>query len=300
MPATVRTAEFNLLLDGANPCRYFTIMMLEDHTGDIVRKARQGANVPAEAAAQAAGLSVVELTDLEQTGQCKRKPDFISLGKVLGLQGSHLADIANGWLPAAVDLSQWRELRQIDTTQGGNTVNCYLAWDEVTREAILIDTGWEAEAVRAIVQKEKLDLRHLFITHNHHDHVAAIDGLKTLYPKLRLHSSAKNISPEQRNRPNDCISVGSLRITHRETPGHSEDGVVYIIGGFPEDAPLVAVCGDTVFAGSMSRGFQSFDLLRQKIKEQILTLPPSTLLCPGHGPLTTIAEELGHNPFFSA
>lgn len=274
-------------------------MMLEDHTGDIIRKARQGANVPAEAAAKAAGISVVELTDLEQTGHFKTRPDFLALGSLLGVKGSSLAAIADGWLPPSVDLSLWRELRQIDTTQGGNTVNCYLAWDEVTREAILFDTGWDAEPVRAIIQKEKLDLRHLFITHNHHDHIAAVEALKALYPKLRLHSSAKNISPEQRNRANDCISIGSLRVTHRETPGHSEDGVVYIIGGFPEDAPLVAICGDTVFAGSMGRGFQSADLLRQKIREQIMTLPLTTLLCPGHGPLTTVAEELAHNPFFS-
>ena len=144
-----------------------------------------------------------------------------------------------------------------------------------------------------------LDVRHLFITHNHHDHVAALDALREAFPKIRLHASAKNTTPEHRNRPNDCVSLGSLRITHRETPGHSEDGVTYIVGGFPEDAPLVAVVGDAVFAGSMGRGFQSAELLRQKVREQILSLPPNTLLCPGHGPLTTVAEELAHNPFFS-
>ena len=274
-------------------------MMLEDHTGDIIRKARQAANVPAEAAAKAAGLSVVELTDFEQTGQVKTRPNFGDLGSLLGLQGSRLAAITDGWLPAGVDLSGWRELRQIATTQGGNTVNCYLAWDEVTREAMLFDTGWEAGPVLAITRKEALDVRHLFITHNHHDHVAALDALREAFPKIRLHASAKNTTPEHRNRPNDCVSLGSLRITHRETPGHSEDGVTYIVGGFPEDAPLVAVVGDAVFAGSMGRGFQSAELLRQKVREQILSLPPNTLLCPGHGPLTTVAEELAHNPFFS-
>ena len=48
----------------------------------------------------------------------------------------------------------------------------------------------------------------------------------------------------------------------------------------------------------MGRGFQSWDLARQKVREQILSLPPDTLLCPGHGPLTTVAEEKSHNPFF--
>jgi len=89
-----------------------------------------------------------------------------------------------------------------------------------------------------------------------------------------------------------------LRITNRETPGHTEDGVTYIIGNWPEDAPHVAIIGDTIFSGSMAKGKQSTDLLKQKVREQIFTLPEETLLCPGHGPLTTVALEKAHNPFF--
>ena len=48
----------------------------------------------------------------------------------------------------------------------------------------------------------------------------------------------------------------------------------------------------------MGTGFQSWDLAKQKVKEQIFTLPPDTLICSGHGPLTTVAEEKAHNPFF--
>ena len=60
----------------------------------------------------------------------------------------------------------------------------------------------------------------------------------------------------------------------------------------------VEFVGDSIFAGSMGRGNQSWELARQKVREQILTLPPDTLVCPGHGPLTTVAEEKEHNPFF--
>ena len=56
--------------------------------------------------------------------------------------------------------------------------------------------------------------------------------------------------------------------------------------------------GDAVFAGSMASGFLSADLLHRKIREEILSLSPDTLLCPGHGPVTTVAEERAHNPFF--
>jgi glyoxylase-like metal-dependent hydrolase (beta-lactamase superfamily II) len=61
----------------------------------------------------------------------------------------------------------------------------------------------------------------------------------------------------------------------------------------------VALIGDTIFAGSLATGFVSTALLQQKVRDQIFSLPPETLLCPGHGPLTTVAEEKAHNPFFS-
>ncbi len=92
--------------------------------------------------------------------------------------------------------------------------------------------------------------------------------------------------------------LGSLRIKHRETPDHAEDDVTCLIGNCPADAPQVAVVGDALIAGSIGRGNQSWDLARQRVREQILTLPLDALLCPGHGPLTTVAEEQTPNPFF--
>ena len=96
----------------------------------------------------------------------------------------------------------------------------------------------------------ELQLRHLFITHGHPDHVACLGALREKFPKAILHMDAKDALPQHKNRRNDCIHVGSLRVTNRPTPGHADDGVTYIIGNFPEDAPHVAVVGDAMFAGS--------------------------------------------------
>jgi glyoxylase-like metal-dependent hydrolase (beta-lactamase superfamily II) len=123
--------------------------------------------------------------------------------------------------------------------------------------------------------------------------------LRERFPKLHLHTNNKNAPPQHRNRANDFIQLGSLRITNRDTPGHAEDGVIYLIGNWPEDAPHVAIIGDTIFAGSLATGFVSTELLKQSVREKIFSLPPETLLCPGHGPLTTVALEKSHNPFFS-
>jgi len=274
-------------------------MNLEDHLGDILRKARAHAGVALEATAAAAGLTPPELAALEESGLSEKAINYALLGSLLELDPAKLRGIAEGWRPPAMDLGTWRELRVITTAGLGMSVNAYLVWDEVTREAALFDTGFDAAPIVTLIEQHGLTLRHLFITHSHADHVAAVPAIRERFPKIRLHSSAKTAPVDQRNRPHECLQLGSLRITHRDTPGHAEDGVTYVIGTWPEDAPHVAVVGDALFAGSMGKAPGQAALARQKARESILSLPPATLLCPGHGPLTTVAEERAHNPFFA-
>lgn len=274
-------------------------MTLIDPLGDIIRKARSAAGVTLEAAARAAGISPADLETLERTGQMPNRINLMALAPVIGLSAEKLQRIASGWLPQPRDLSLWRELRVITTSRDGLVVNCYLVWDEVSREGALFDTGWDAAPIFETLQENGVQLRHLFITHMHDDHVAAMGALREKFPQLRLHSNSKNAPPQHRNRANDFISLGSLRITNRDTPGHAEDGVSYVIGNWPEDAPHVAVIGDTIFAGTLATGHQSWELLRQKVRDQLFSLPPETLLCPGHGPLTSVIEERTNNPFFT-
>ena len=273
-------------------------MNLEDHLGDIIRKARGMSKVSPETAARAAGATVEDLEKLEESGRTDKKLNYVALAQAIGLDGPKLEAIAKGWLPSEKDTSTWREFRCFSSEGNGMAVNNYLIWDEVSREAALFDTGWYAQPVEKLITENQVQLRHIFITHTHEDHIAALADVRKAFPKARLHSSSKNAAVDQRNRANDFIHLGSLRITNRDTPGHAEDGITYIIGTWPEDAPHVAIVGDTIFSGSMGTGFQSWDLAKQKIRDQIFTLPPDTLLCAGHGPFTTVAEEKAHNPFF--
>jgi glyoxylase-like metal-dependent hydrolase (beta-lactamase superfamily II) len=273
-------------------------MNLEDHVGDIIRKARAMNSVSASVAAGAAGISETGLSALEETGKITAEINFSKLAPLIGLNPQKLEAIASGWLPAQTDLSLWREIRVFTTAGEGLTVNCYLVWDEVQREAALFDTGLDAKPILDTIAAEQLQLRHIFITHSHWDHVEALPKIREAWPKARLHSGSKNAPVDQRNKTAEIVHLGGLRVTHRETPGHAEDGVTYIVGNWQEDAPHVAFVGDAIFAGSIGRGNQSWELARKKVREQILSLPPATLLCPGHGPLTTVAEEKEHNPFF--
>jgi hydroxyacylglutathione hydrolase len=272
-------------------------MNLEDHVGDVLAKARSASGLAVREAAAAAGLAEAAYEQLEGTGRCEGRPDYGRLGALLKLDGGKLAGLAAGWTPPELDVGLWRELRRIVTGDGGFTVNCYLAWDEVTRDAALFDTGLAEGPVFEWLDRESLVLRHIFITHSHYDHVEALGAIRTRFPKARVHTSSKNAPVDQRNRPTDFIHLGSLRITNRATPGHAEDGVTYVIGNWPEDAPSVAVVGDAIFAGSMGKAGAQLELARDKVMSQILSLPAETLICPGHGPVTTVGAERAHNPF---
>jgi glyoxylase-like metal-dependent hydrolase (beta-lactamase superfamily II) len=266
--------------------------------GDILRKARTSTHTEAAAAAQAAGLPLADYERMEETGRPAPGCRLEDLATRLSLDGAKLRRIADGWLPQPMATAGWCELRVITTEGDGMAVHAYLVWDEVTREAAVFDTGFDATPILALIDGHGLQLRHVFITHSHADHVAGLAGLRARFPKARIHTNSRNAPVEQRIRPNDFIMLGSLRIPNRDTPGHAEDGVTYIVGNWPEDAPHVAIVGDALFAGSIGGARDQLDLARSKVREQIFSLPAETLVCPGHGPLTTVGEEKANNPWF--
>jgi glyoxylase-like metal-dependent hydrolase (beta-lactamase superfamily II) len=273
-------------------------MQLEDHLGDVLRKARKMSDVAAPAAAAAAGLTESELAALEKSGQSAKPVDFLALGQLLGLHPQKLRHFAEGWRPAPQNLNRWQELRMFATTAEDLTVNAFLVWDKAAREAALFDTGVDAGPVLACLASGGLKLAHIFITHSHWDHVETLPQIRKAFPAAQLHVGSPAAPQSQRLAPGEIFTCGQISISFRETPGHAEDGVTYLINGWPGKVPTVAVVGDTILAGSMCNGNGQWTLARQKIREEILSLSPETLLCPGHGPVTTVGEERKHNPFF--
>ena len=255
-------------------------------------------SVSTTAAACAAGISECELAAIEASGIVPAKINFLALAEIIGLHPQKLAAIASGWLPSFKHLTVWRELRMFSSKSDELTVNCYLVWDPPTRTAALFDTGLDARPVLETIAAEGLVLNHIFITHSHWDHVEALPAIRAAFSGAQLHSSSPNAPARQRNRPDEIIRLGELCIAHRATPGHAVDGVTYLVSHWPQSAPMVALVGDAIFAGSIGRGNQSWEIARRKVREEILSLPLDTLICPGHGPMTTVDEEIESNPFF--
>jgi len=264
---------------------------LEDNFGDILGKAQRGLKLSDDQLAKRAGVSLSDL-GRAQSGECDEKV-IRKLASALHLQAAALIKSANrAWAPNPITLPG---LVQFNTAYHDMTVNCYLAWDTKTREAAVFDTGADCGPVLQFVKANQLALKLILLTHTHSDHVADLARLKreTGAPahvcQLEAIEGAEPFSEGQ------SFQAGGLRIGTRLTSGHSAGGITYVITGL---ARPVAVVGDAIFAGSMGGGMVSYADAINNNRDKILALPNDTILCPGHGPLTSEGEEKLHNPFF--
>jgi len=266
--------------------------MMEDNIGDIIIKACQIRKITPAAAVIASGLTMNEFNHILKTGKLEKEINYEALGRLLGISPDKLRIIANGWQPVQVDLSRWN-IKQFVSTEGFSA-NCYLLWDK-NGEAVLFDTGFNYTEIADFIKSHALNLKSLFITHKHHDHCKLVPQFIENFPQLVCYNSAEGTVVHD----GEVISFGSLNINVIYVPSHTDDSFAYFVSGFPDNLPGVVFVGDIIFAGSVGRitHLEPEKALRT-IKEKILGLPSQTLICPGHGFVTTVGEELRNNPFF--
>ncbi len=264
---------------------------LEDNVGDIIGKAQRGLGVSDSELAEKSGVSRENISAIREGTIDK---DTIGrIAPVLNLNPNALVDLATGnWKPE--ELKDFDGLAQFDTDYDGMKVNSYLVWDPETKSAIAFDTG--ADCGPMLRKAKHLKVKLILLTHAHSDHVADL-------PRLREETGAHVYTPKREAVPGaeeidegKRFTVGKIDIDTRVTSGHSPGGMTFVVRGL---ARPIAIVGDSLFAGSMGGGSVSYaDALRNNL-EKILTLPDETIICPGHGPMTTVGEEKLHNAFFA-
>jgi hydroxyacylglutathione hydrolase len=265
---------------------------LEDSFTDIIGKARRGLKLTDDQPLAAkAGLSAAEVAKVA-SGTVDESV-LSKIAPVLNLGAQALIDSATKkWSPAA---QQLEGLEQFNTPYEDMTVNAYLVWDPKSREAGAFDTGATSRPMLDFAKSNNLSIKLVLLTHTHADHIAdlagitAATGVKAYVGELEPNPGAEPF-PEGR-----VFQLGNLKIETRLTTGHCVGGITYVISGL---ARPVAVVGDAIFAGSMGGGGISYADALSTNRKKIFTLPDDTVLCPGHGPLTTVGEEKRHNPFY--
>ncbi|MGD0650569.1 MAG: MBL fold metallo-hydrolase [Verrucomicrobiia bacterium] len=264
---------------------------LEDNYDDVINKAKRGLRLTDERLAQSAGIALEELSRVK-AGQFDERV-VGKLAPVLGLGEDALVVLGlKSWHPIARELVG---LAPFNTRFEDMTVNAYLVWDPKTKLAVVFDTGADCSGIIRFAQNNHLTASHIFLTHTHYDHVADLSRLKRATKAKAFVSELEPIDGTETFAAGKTFGVGNLQIEARQTSGHSRGGTTYVVRGLERP---VAVVGDALFAGSMGRGMVSYEEALRTNREQIFTLPDDTIICPGHGPLTTVGEEKQHNPFF--
>jgi len=201
-------------------------------------------------------------------------------------------------------------------TVGALFTNCYVVSCEQTREAIIIDPGFddrsEAEKIFKFVDWKALRLKFVLNTHGHPDHTCGNDMVKEKFQgpiliheydahmlgklgkKIAGFFGFENSSPpaDMLLRDGDLVKFGRITLKVMHTPGHSP-GSISLIG------EKEVFTGDTLFSGSIGRTdlLESSEANMKISLKKLSYLPDNFAVYPGHGPTTTIREEKRNNPF---
>ncbi len=289
--------------------------MLEDAFADIIGKARFGKAWSLTELKGRSNIDEARITALEEEAP-PVQDEVIRLAEALALDPIKLSEIAGAeWEPqiappylVEADADAGKDMIYvIDGRIGSYPVNGYFFIDWKEGVCVLFDTGYSPTKVLAFLKETGLSLVAVCLTHAHPDHIGGIQEIQSQVA-VPVYLSANEVSEKIALKNHIgveekmTIGVGRFEITSRSTPGHTDGGTTYYMDTAPIVPKKLAFVGDALFAGSIGRAktSETYSTLLNSVKEVILSFPPETLLFPGHGPVTTVAEEQRHNPFFPA
>jgi len=272
------------------------LIPLEDNFDDVINKVQRGLQVSDEQLAQRAEVSLEDLRAVKN-GATK----FAVIRRVarhLRLSPNALeAHARQDWYPQIPVFP--RGFAMFNTPFNDMAVNAYLVWDPKSRDAVAIDTGASVENMLSIIESDRLRLRYILITHNHADHIVDLATLAGAHPDAEIwsHRDEPVDHPRAQSFTEGAhFHVGALAIKTLLTAGHSPGQTTFFIKGL--SWPL-AVIGDSLFASSIGGSPSHYLEQLNNDRRKLFTLPKDTVLAPGHGPMTTLAQEKQHNPVFA-
>ena len=182
--------------------------------------------------------------------------------------------------------------------------NCYILADEKTKAAAIIDPGDTVPEIKELVKKDNLDVRAIFLTHGHYDHVGGVAALRKIYKDIPVYLHPEDagkdtelmptraLDPVTLWRDGDVVMVGELQVEVLHTPGHSAGSVTL-------RCQDVLFTGDTLFTQSVGRtdfpgGSQ--EALMASLK-RLGELEGDYQVLPGHDTFTSLDQERQGNPY---
>jgi glyoxylase-like metal-dependent hydrolase (beta-lactamase superfamily II) len=201
---------------------------------------------------------------------------------------------------------------------GAYETNCYLMRSNKTaNDCMVVDPGLEVEQLLDFTKRHKLNPAAVVLTHGHIDHIGGVAELRENYPDVKvyihkldaemLENGYSNLSAMMggafSTKPADflledgcVIEQAGVKLQVLHTPGHTPGGICLYSKNegivFTDDTLFAESIGRTDFPGG------SLEQLLKSVREKLFALPGDTIVYPGHGTSTTIAQEKAHNQFF--
>jgi len=278
---------------------------LEDEFCDIVKKARKGTGQTIAGAAETAQLRKDDWESLEQGPRAPSEHEVYAMAQTLALRAEALSAVSiGGWVPQPSP--EWVSALVVTVLGdiGGYEVKGYVLVDPQTKQAVFIDTAYNAEAMLAVLEERQATLTGVCLTHGHMDHAGGLDRIVSEWPvPVYLGEGDFPLLPWKPPKdtvvvPEDgrIIAAGDLKVECLATPGHTPGGICYRV---QSQGRALCFVGDTLFAGSVG-GSNPLSLYAEhlaSVRGRVLQWDPDTVLLPGHGPPTTVKEERVTNPF---
>jgi len=272
---------------------------LEDELGDVLEKAMRYAGLDDQELSTRADVPAARILDAIDYHSDLNCHELLRLASALGLNEVGLCALGTNRYPLPEIEGLPFCLWPLRMPHGIGVVNAYLAAECGSSHGLLFDTGAGIAALENAWPESLRTLDAVFLTHVETEHAGGLCEVVTRFGKPAAFIPRGAHAPCGSPMGEGEVKIfGRLEVTAFSTPGHSAEHNCYLVRApSVRTARPLLISGDLVFAGSAGGGYFDPKELRSQLHRVLGAVPPATVIAPGHGPLTTAANELRYNPF---
>ena len=273
---------------------------LEDELGDVLEKAARHAALTTENLAAASGVELTRIQDALDYRPELTQAELGRLARVLGLNEVGLNALAQGAYPMAEFAGLPFCVHPLRMPYGVGVANAYVV-STGGDTAILFDTGASHAELHRAWPAQIQQIESVYVTHYEAEHIGGLAVVQQETGLDHFYGPPTGRWPQCRGLgEGEVVQYERISVTAFHTPGHAAEHNCYLIRDTTGvKGPALLISGDLIFAGSLGGGYFCCQRQLTHSRRILDLLADDTVIAPGHGPLTTAANERRFNPFLA-